>query len=599
MTEVVVLAELLSVFDAMYGWTLLVCEIAIALVALAWWWRRGRPRPSATPIQWAALRHHRLILVLGIAVAAALCFELALAVASTPNNWDSMTYHLSRAAAWYQDHAVTHLQTHTARQNAFPPNAEILALFTMVFAHSDRFVALPQFVSELALLVAIFGIARRVGFRRSEAAFAALLFATLSEVVLQSTTTQNDLIVTACVVAAAYFLLGGTRSELILAGLAFALAAGTKPTAAFGGPILIVLAAVVLRRNQLAIVAAAAGVAFVIVASPVYVANIRDYGNLLGPPSTHVAYQSKLTPGAVAATFGKIVYRFIDLSGLQYRSHILQTSQPVSEVAVHLHTDVVPKSQQASVFRLNGSANEDVSYFGPLGFLLVIPLALGYLVASVRSRTISTKAVLGIALPLYIAELALTYSANPFIGRFMLVPVGLAAPLLARSYSMAGRNIAAGIAVLFLVLALVHNEQKPVGLGSQPVWAMSRPDVQALARPDMMTALRSIDKLVPKRATVGYVLGEDAWDYPLYGGRLERHLISLPAAKPLDSATRLGIRWVVTDNPRPRVSRRWVGIRFGGSDWSLWAPSDSREAAQLVDLESRSSADPLSRRSGA
>lgn len=601
MTEIVVLVELLSVFHAIHAWSLLAGETAIALGGLAWWLQRGRPRPSARPIQWSAFRRHRLIIVLGIAVAAALGAELALAVVAAPNNWDSMTYHLSRAAAWYQSHAVDHVDAHTARQNAFPPNAEILALYTMVFAHSDRFVALPQFVSELALLVAIFGVARRLGFRRSEAAFAALLFATLSQVVLQSTTTQNDLIVTACVVASAYFLLGGRRSDLLLAGLAFGLAAGTKPTAALAAPILFVLAAVVLRRKQLATFAAAVAVAFVVVASPVYAANIRDYGNLLGPPSTHAAYQAKLTPGAVTATFGKIVYRFVDLSGVQYRSQVSQAPPPGSAYApVDFRARTVPKAKHDSALLLNGRANEDGSYFGPLGFLLVIPLAVGYMVASVRSRADRVKGVLAIALPLYIAELALTYSANPFIGRFMLVPVGLAAPLLARSYSIDGlRTIAVGVGVLFLALALVRNEHKPIGLGDPPVWAMTRPDTQALGRPEMATALRTIDNLVPQQSTVGYVLGEDAWDYPLYGGQLERRLIRLPATEPLDSAARLGIHWVVIDNVSTSGSRDWVGIRFRGSGWSLLAPRDSREATRLLDLASTgSSAEPISRRSG-
>src|SRR5581483_3185660 len=123
-------------------------------------------------------------------------------------NWDALTYHLSRAAAWHQNGSLGFFPAHTPRENFLPANAEIQILYTMVFTHGDRLAALPQLAAQLALLVAIFGIARRLGFARANAAFASLLFATLSEVVLEATTAQNDLVVTAYVLVAAYFLLG-------------------------------------------------------------------------------------------------------------------------------------------------------------------------------------------------------------------------------------------------------------------------------------------------------------------------------------------------------------------------------------------------------
>jgi hypothetical protein len=76
-------------------------------------------------------------------------------------------------------------------------------------------------------------------------------------------------------------------------------------------------------------------------------------------------------------------------------------------------------------------------------------------------------------------------------------------------------------------------------------------------------------------------------------------LIRLPADKPLDSAARLGIHWVITDNVNAKGSRDWVGIRFAGSGWSLLAPRDSREAKGLVDVASRlSPTEQIDRRSG-
>src|SRR6266511_1618888 len=144
--EVVLIAEALSPFHAIGRVGYLACATVVV------WRRVGSPRPSLPRV---SLRRHPLLLVLATAVGIALVFELVLATTTVPNNWDALTYHLSRAAAWYQQGSLGWLDAHTLRENIFPPNAEIEALFTMVFTHGDRLTALPQYVAELALLVEI------------------------------------------------------------------------------------------------------------------------------------------------------------------------------------------------------------------------------------------------------------------------------------------------------------------------------------------------------------------------------------------------------------------------------------------------------------
>ncbi|MGH3131054.1 MAG: glycosyltransferase 87 family protein, partial [Gaiellaceae bacterium] len=235
---VVLLAELLSVVHGIGRTGYLLGEGVLLVAAIGLWHRRGRPRPPRPDIPWASLRRHPVVVLLALVVGAALVFQAVLVASVPPNNWDSMLYHLSRAAAWYQSGAVEYHPAATDRENIFPPNAEIQILYTLVFLGRDTLAALPQLAAEIALLVGIFGVSRRLGFARSASAFAALLFATLSEVALQATTTQNDLVVAAAVVAAAYFILGRSRVDLALAGLAVGLALGTKLTAVFALPVL-------------------------------------------------------------------------------------------------------------------------------------------------------------------------------------------------------------------------------------------------------------------------------------------------------------------------------------------------------------------------
>lgn len=585
--EIVLIAEVLSPFDGIRARNFLLAETAIAIGTLGLWLQQGAPKPVTPRIEPSQLRRHPVILVLGSVVTLALLGELALIATAVPNTWDSMAYHLSRAAAWYQHGTLGHFPAHTERENAFPPNGEVLSLFTMMFTHSDRFAALPQFVSELALLVAIFGVGRRLGFRRSAAAFGSLIFATLSEVALQATTTQNDLVIAACIVAAAFFLLGRGRIEVMLAGLAIALAVGTKLTAVFAAPALLLFALALLPRRQIVTLFGALVIAFAGFASAGYARNLREYGTLVGPPSVLTRWEATRTPSAVASTVGRVLYRFMDFSGLQRKSISLPKKLDGSIYdSIFVHGKWRLTSHTKSFFPLNAQADEDYSYFGPLGVLLVLPLTFGYVLAWARSREDRAKGLLALALPVYLVTLALAYSYNEWIGRFMLVPVGLVAPLIASSYATRSLRVPlTAIGTLFLALALLHNTHKPLGLGGQdPFWALTRPQQQALARPYLATALEGFDRVVPESARVGYVFGEEDWDYPLYGEHFKRRLIRLPSRDPLHAAAALGLRWVVIGRVDTPGVVDWVAVQFRSSGWSLLAPRSSPTAKRLFDL---------------
>ena len=279
--QIVLLTELLSQFDAVGRAGYLAGQGVVSLIATALWLRCARPRPPRPKFEFDAARRHPLVLVLAVVVGLSLLYGAALGVATPPSNWDSMTYHLSRVAAWHQTGAVEYVTTHTERQNSFPPNAEIEILYTVTFIGRDTPAAAPQFLAKLALLVGITGASRRIGFTRPSALFAALVFASLTLVALQSVTTQNDLIVASFVVAATYFILD--RRCLPLAGIAIGLAIGAKATALLALPMLALLALVQLRetRRRVQLTAfALAGVVFF--GAYGYSLNLAETGDPLG-----------------------------------------------------------------------------------------------------------------------------------------------------------------------------------------------------------------------------------------------------------------------------------------------------------------------------
>ena len=96
----------------------------------------------------------------------------------------------------------------TDRINEFQPLAEQQLLYLFAATGSGRLYALPQFLAEVALLVCVYGSARRLGYGVRPSACAACLFATFGVVAYEATTAQNDLVAASVVAAAAFGLLG-------------------------------------------------------------------------------------------------------------------------------------------------------------------------------------------------------------------------------------------------------------------------------------------------------------------------------------------------------------------------------------------------------
>src|SRR5438067_12770580 len=91
-------------------------------------------------------------------------------------------------------------------------------LFAFAPTGKGALFALPQFVAELALLAAVYGTARRLGYGVRAAACSAFFFATFSLVALEASTAQNDLVAASFPAVAACLIFAGGALELVVAG---------------------------------------------------------------------------------------------------------------------------------------------------------------------------------------------------------------------------------------------------------------------------------------------------------------------------------------------------------------------------------------------
>ncbi|MFL5980851.1 MAG: ArnT family glycosyltransferase [Gaiellaceae bacterium] len=508
--EVVVMIEVLSLFRAVTALNVLLAELALLAVAVVVFSRR-RGLIVWQPLRRFPLRQmldgQPLLRLLLVVVVGAFVYEFALAVFTPPNNWDSMAYHLSRAAAWYHHHGVAYVDAHTERENAYQPNAEILVLYTFLFAHADTFASTWQWLAGVASLPAIYLVARRLSFDRQQALFAALLFATLSQTALQATTTQNDLVAASLVVACVAFLATSERHRLWLAAVALGAAIGTKLTVAFALPALIVFAALLVPRREWLRLACLTAVMTAVFGSFGYILNVAHTGSPLGATSATAAFQQHSWIGRLG-TLGLIGARIV--------------------------VDPVVR-------------DEDLAYLGPLGAVLVVPVIVLTLRRYLRGNATRLEAATAAALPLYAIALAYSYRFNPWIGRFMLTPAALVAALFGSVYHHRRYTLAVtALAIATLTTTVVFNHAKPSGIGDGPsIWTMTRAQAQAVQRPVMRPVLATVAACVPAHAAIGYDIGDNDWDYPLFGDRLTRRIVRLERSALFQEADRLKLGWVL------------------------------------------------------
>ena len=166
--EVVVVSHALSVFDAYErGWFL----VTLAVVALATAGAVAIVRPAWPSLGRTAvvrdLFRDPVVAVLGALVLAEVGYLLALALFTPPTEYDVLTYHLTRAVLWIQQGSVGPIPGVTdTRINDFPPNAELAQGMTVLLSRSLRWVGLVQMAALGVSVLAVYGIASRIGFDR-------------------------------------------------------------------------------------------------------------------------------------------------------------------------------------------------------------------------------------------------------------------------------------------------------------------------------------------------------------------------------------------------------------------------------------------------
>jgi len=563
----VALTELLSLFALVNSaWLLRGWSLSGAILAFLYVRRLRHDRPRLPKV--ALPQPFQMVSLLSLVLIVAVTGVVALVAA--PNNWDSMTYHMSRVVNWIHHQSVAHYPTHNLRQLDLPPGSSFFMMHLQILSGGDRFANLVQWSSLVGSLVGISLVARQLGANPVGQMLASVVCATIPMGILQASSTQNDYVVAFWLVCLSYYSLAAAQAPVrtggaIAVGASLGLAILTKATAyVYGFPFFLlwgISLAVPLgfrffyksgkdfwRPFVWGIVP------ILLLNAPHWWRNTRLVKSPLGI-SGDVAKNQLFTLPALASNAIRNIGLHLaiphqginDLAeGLIRALHLplgLAIDDPrTTFLQAQFQIPITPKFQPILL-------SEDASG-NPIHLLLIAACILAYVLHKPLQTRLRTVYLLSLMAGFLLFNLVLAW--QPWATRLHLPLFVLASALVGTVVSETFRQrLVHYLLVLVLAIAaipyLMFNTLRPLGHHPQfmtfsySILSQARQDIYFNSRPPLGEAYReAIARIQDKNCSqVGLYIGGDSWEYPIWS--------LLQAAASADTKTQ--VKSVMVSNP--------------------------------------------------
>ncbi len=422
-----------------------------------------------------------VVLSLGLILAG----NLAIASVYSPNNYDSLTYHLPRSIYYLGHNSLAHFQTADFRQVYYPFNFDLLQLLAFAYVTPPQAATFFNVAAWLLAGAAVYRAARLCDCRPNASLVAAWITVTSLEVLAQATSTILDLPCGAALIAALVFALrwrhSGRHRDALLAGAAVSMCLGTKLTAVFFLPSLgLLLAAFALHHAQRG--------------------DLRGFGRRLG---------QWIIPGLLAVPLGAsfVFYNYVATGELMTHRMDFTLNKPfeiacgfhtakaylvqicadpfgrfsfdldlISNLnqwfAVHVFSDWNPRYVFSPLYTIPPDLNEDHVFFGLAGPLILACAGLCWWRDPRLRRPVTWLAIggLGWFAAYFVTNKWSLYNQRYFVPPFVLLGPCLAA-VLDTGWSGTGLRLRAKRCVFCIVIAaaawsggfyLLKNTNRPV-----------------------------------------------------------------------------------------------------------------------------------------
>ncbi len=522
--------------------------------------------------------------ILSILIVTALSVNLALAleiIFTTPHNLDVLSYHLARVAYYIQHGNLNTFNANYWAQEQLPKNSSILLLYTyLISGRNENMTQAVQYISYWVSILSIYGICRNLKIGKAGCLFSALSFAIMIEMLMEAITAQNDMILAAYTGCIVYFLISIRNDyryrHYIYIGICTGIAIGVKSSFFLTIPslTLIAITTIVNYREKMVsikrlILLFCSIISFTLLfALPSgYYENSQKYGHPLGEKKIREVHSFAGKSISEILDYGtKNLLRysidFISLDGMPSAAfpEIIEINHFIRNIPGYLldYCDIdldSPKELVRTWFKYHKPplSHEDFSYWGILGFGLILP----YLLVSLfnRSRVKTEIRILAISFVVFLMSQSYSSPYDFWRGRYFIAAGIFAIPLIGYLFSEINKKkyLIRSYLIIVIVLAsisavsgilfrnsnqiipdknqMLHAEMIQEGFSKQlpvnkkSIFLLSRLEQLIRIEPGRYELLKNFEDIVPKNATVGLFVREGFLEYPFFGERLIRTII--------------------------------------------------------------------------
>jgi hypothetical protein len=491
-----------------------------------------------------------------------------------PNNNDSISTHLPRVVYWIQHGNFLPWDTARIFQLMYPVNSGLQFLWTILLTKSDHWVGLVQWTAAIVSAISIYGISSILGSKLPGRLFSGLIFLTLPAVVMQSTTTQNDLTAAALFGVFYYFFIQVIRCKsiknLYLAAFTVALVIGTKQTILYilpGFGIIFLMFWLKFRFitfKQIFIFSGIVILTFLVIGSSIFFINLDYFGHPLGgkevvSSSIQATKSVQSSVSQISLNSLRFLYQMADPTGLSspfWRWGIKLRALVGKEIFSLLQIPIEADSYNTWPHKFNLSKaylyQEDESWFGILGFLILIPTFIIQTIIGFRKKEPVRISIFILSFSFLLLLTLLRPGWDPYQGRYFL-PIVLICTSLASSWFsikylrwiMGPLSVLLGLMIFYN--GILYNPAKP--LLDRPILIFYRypedPGYEQIRKGNRINELNRLEKLsfqtfsnfylcdfidqhVPQNAILGYAISEDYYqEYCFFGDKFTRILVPI------------------------------------------------------------------------
>ena len=533
-TEILTLFRFLT-FGSVLTWWLL------AVIALGFiYYRLIRKKKRSLPLLTIPKISPVLLVLLGGVVFIAVTVGV-IAVVAPPNNWDSMTYHMSRVVHWIQNHSVAHYPTYFLAQLFYPPFSGFAIMHLQILSGDDYMANLVQWLSMVGSILGMSLIAKQFGADGRGQIFAAVFCATIPMGILQASSTQNNYVTGFWIVCLAHYVLlvlpyktFPTRLSLAI-GASLGLAILTKSSGyiyAFPFMVWLFLSKLNPMGWKLWRPISVITIVFLSLNFSHYLRNIDLFDEPLGLAKFNVGYKMEIysLPTFISNIIRNLSFHVDIVRALNLQDFITPITGKVAKLISLIHlglgVDINDPRITAGVYRVPGISFDENIAGNPLHFgLILITIFVFIANKNIRKRLDIwgyLLALIGGFLLLCLLLKIQIYQSRHHLPIFVLFSafVGL---VFSQSWN---RRAITFMAVILLVTAMpwvFGNKFRPI-IGENNIFNTSRNELYFTNRPWLKDPyLKGIDFLKSQGCSnIGLSLGEKSvlsgeyWEYPFW-----------------------------------------------------------------------------------